>query len=95
MSLKEHEFDRIVEKLELRTRHAGDLLAWFEYKGVTIVRTKRSWGKRGRDLPFQHAIRQQLKLTEDQLRALVACTLSRQDYVDLLTEKGLISPELK
>ncbi len=88
MTLKAKEFERIVRKLDLRTRNSGDRLAWFEHEGRTIVRTKRS-NKAG-DLPFSHAIRQQLKLTENQLRDLLDCPLDRDGYVAILREKGLI-----
>lgn len=88
MMLKAKDFERIVRKLDLRTRNSGDRLAWFEYGGKTITRTKRS-NKSG-DLPFAHAIRQQLKLTEDEMRALVACPLDRAGYVAILRRQGLI-----
>ena len=56
MTIKADEFERIVQKLDLKTRESGDRLAWFEHDGRVIVRTRRS-KKRG-DLPFQHSIRQ-------------------------------------
>lgn len=89
MTIKAAEFDRIVQKLQLRTRMSGDLLAWFEYEGKVILRTKRS-RKKGQDLPFQHSIRQQLKLNQDQLSQLVACTLDRDGHIAILRDKGLL-----
>lgn len=88
MTIKDTEFECIVQKLDLRTRDSGDRLAWFEHEGRIIVRTRRS-KKRG-DLPFQHAIRQQLKLDEDQLRQLIACPLDRDGYIEILRRRGLI-----
>ena len=88
MTIKHAEFERIVRKLQLRTRKSGDRLAWFEYEGKTIVRTRRS-EKKG-DLPFSHAIRQQLKLNEDQMRELIACPLDRVGYIEILRQKGLL-----
>lgn len=93
MILKAKDFERIVRKLDLRTRNRGDRHAWFEHEGKTITRTKRS-NKAG-DLPFAHAIRQQLKLTEDELRDLVACPLDRDGYVTILRRQGLIDDELQ
>jgi len=58
--MKVHEFGRLEAKLRLRTRESGDRLAWFEYEGRVITRTKRSHGNK--DLPG-HLIRQQLKLS--------------------------------
>lgn len=88
MTIKAHEFDGLVRKLGLVTRNAGDLLAWFEYEGKIITRTRCS--KVAGDLPMQHSIRQQLKLTEGQLRALIGCRTDREGYVQILRNKGLI-----
>ena len=63
MTIKSHEFDRLINKFGFTTRESGDLLAWFEYNGKIITRTRRS-RKQG-DLPMQHSIRQQLKLNEE------------------------------
>jgi hypothetical protein len=88
MTLKTHDFERIVKKLGLKTRNSGDRLAWFEYEGKVITRTRRS-NQMG-DLPFSHAIRQQLKLNEDQMRDLLACPFGLPEYVEHLRSKGLI-----
>ncbi len=89
MTIKAAEFDPIVLKLGLRTRRSGDRLAWFEHEGRVIIRTKRS-EKRGQDLPFQHSIRQQLKLNQDQLSQLISCSLDREGYIAILRAKGLL-----
>ena len=88
MTIKAHEFDRLVTKLGLKTRDSRDLLAWFEYEGKIITRTRRSKGSG--DLPMQHSIRQQLKLNEKQLREVISCTVNREGYTDILRSKGLI-----
>lgn len=88
MTIKAQEFDRLVAKLELKTRESGDLLAWFEFEGKVITRTRRSKGSG--DLPMQHSIRQQLKLNEEQFRQAVACTLTRGNYIEILRGKGLL-----
>ena len=85
--MKAHEFDRIVRKFEMETRQGRDLLAWFEYGGRVITRTRRSRGSG--DLPIR-LIRKQLALDEDQLRGSIRCTVELDDYVHILTEKGLI-----
>ena len=89
MTIKAHEFDRIVDKLGFVTRDSRDLLAWLYYNGQIVVRTKRS-KQRGTDLPFQHSIRQQLKLNDDQLRGVIACTIGREEYLAILHSKGLL-----
>ena len=86
--MKVHEFTKLENKLALKTRNAGDRLAWFEHNGVVVVRTKRSHGNK--DLP-ENLIRQQLKVNESQFSGLISCTISRDDYIHILTEKGLIA----
>jgi hypothetical protein len=86
--MKTHEFRVLEAKLKLTTRNSGDRLAWFEHGGKIITRTKRSHG-RGFDLP-RNLIRQQLKLSEEELSGILKCFLYHQDYVDILKRKGLI-----
>ncbi len=86
--MKAHEFDRVVTKFDFKTRDSGDLLAWFEYEGKIIARTRRS--KSSGELPMQHSIRQQMKLNEDQLKGAIRCTLKKEDYISILKSKGLI-----
>ena len=87
--MKVHEFDRLESKLKLKTRNSGDRLAWFEYGGKVIVRTKRSHGNK--DLP-ENLIRQQLKVNERQFSSLISCDVSLDDYVEILKQKRLIVP---
>jgi hypothetical protein len=88
--MKTHEFETIVTKLHLRTRNSGDRLAWFEYNGQIVVRTKRSHGNK--EQPGDK-IRQQLKLNEEQLAGLISCSVSLDDYVKILIKKGIIPGE--
>ena len=86
--MKVHEFEKIVNKLELKVRNSGDRLAWFEYDGQTVVRTKRSHGNKEQP---GNLIRQQLKLNEKQLAGLIDCKVSLADYVEILKSKGIIA----
>jgi hypothetical protein len=88
MTIKAHEFDRLVSKFKLKTRNSGDLLAWLEYNGKIIVRTRRSKGSG--DLPMQHSIRQQLKLDEEQFKKALSCSLTLKDYIEILRDKDLL-----
>ncbi len=90
--MKTHEFERIVNKLGLKTRNSGDRLAWFEYNGQTIVRTRRSQGNK--EQPGDK-IRQQLKVNEEQLAGLISCVTSFDDYVQILKTKGVIPSDPK
>ncbi len=89
MSIRARDFDRLVNKFGFQTRNSGDLLAWLEHDGQVVVRTKRSH-IRGRDLPFQHVIRQQMKMTEEELSQALRCSLSRDGYIALLRNKGVL-----
>ena len=91
MTIKAKQFDRLAEKLGLQTRDSGDVLAWFEFEGKIITRTRRSKGSG--DLPMQHSIRQQLKLNEQQFSGIISCSLKLPDYIEILREKGLIPKE--
>lgn len=88
MTIKARQFDHLVAKLNLKIRDSRDLHAWFEYEGKIITWTRRSKGSG--DLPMQHSIRQQLWLNEDQFRKAIKCTLTRQDYINILRSKGLL-----
>jgi hypothetical protein len=88
--MKVHEFEVIVRKLGLKVRNSGDRLAWFEYGGKTVVRTKRSHGNKEQP---GNMIRQQLKLNETQLAGLIKCNVSLDDYVEILKGKGVIGLE--
>jgi len=90
MNIKARDFEHIVQKFQLRTRNAGDRLAWFEYEGKIITRTRRSHGSG--DLPFSDKIRVQLSLTGDEFRKAIQCHLSRDDYIEILRRKGKIPP---
>ena len=50
MNIKARDFEHIVQKFQLITRNAGDRLAWVEYEGKVITRTRRSHGSG--ELPF-------------------------------------------
>ena len=88
MTIKAREFDALVRKFQMQTRDGRDLHAWFEFEGKVITRTRRSKGSG--DLPMQHSIRQQLKVNETQMRELIRCTLGRDDYLEILRNRGLL-----
>jgi hypothetical protein len=85
--MKTQEFERLVSKFGLKTRNSGDRLAWFEYDGKVVTRTKRSQGNKEQP---GHFIRQQLKLNEVQMSDALNCSLKLNDYVEILRNRGLI-----
>lgn len=89
MTIKAHEYDRIIKKYGFETQESHHKLAWLVYEGRKIVRTRRSHVK-GRDLPAQDAIRRQLHMTRRELRDAVSCTLDLEGYIGLLRSKQVI-----
>jgi len=88
MTIKAHQFDHIVQKLQLQSRSSDHRLAWFEYEGKKVIRTRRS-NKSG-DLPFQKSMPKQLGLSPDEFRKAAACKLSRDEYIEILRRKGYL-----
>lgn len=86
--MKVHEFETIVNKLKMETRNSSDRLAWLVHNGVTVVRTRRSHGN-NKYMP-EHQIRQQLKVNESQFAGLLSCTVDKDAYIKILTDKGII-----
>jgi hypothetical protein len=87
--MKVHDFDRVVNKLAMQTRDSTHRHAWFVHNGVTVARTKRSHGN-SKFMP-EHLIRKQLHVDQEQFSGLQSCTISRDDYIKILTEKGIIA----
>lgn len=88
MSIRPHEYATLERKLGLKSREGRDRLSWFEHEGKVITRTRRSHGSG--ELPHSHSIRQQLKLSEDQLRDVLDCSIDRDGYIEILRGKGLL-----
>lgn len=91
MQLKKTELTRIFNKLNLEVRSTTHHYGWFTYQGKKVLRVHYSHGKG--DIPgkVSDKIRNQLKLSQDDLRELINCPLSVADYIEILKRKGLIS----
>ncbi len=83
------EFDKVVNKLGMETRDSSHHHAWLVYEDVTVIRTKRSHGH-NKFVP-EHLIRKQLCVSQEQFAGLQSCTISKEDYINILTKKGIIS----
>jgi hypothetical protein len=90
MPLTVKEFERICSKLEMVMKDGKDRYAYFYHDGKIITWTKRSH-QRGDLGGLEHFIRNQLKVNEQQLRDLRDCPMKREDYVEHLRQRGLIS----
>ena len=92
MSLKVKDIDRAWEKIGMVIKDKGDRHARF-YEGEKLITwTKRSLGSGKLDGNIPDMIRQQMKLNEEQFSRLIACPLKRPEYVEILRQKGLITP---
>ena len=89
--MKVHDFDKVMNKLGMETRDTTHRHAWLVLDGVTVVRTKRSHGH-NKFIP-EHLIRKQLHVDQEQFAGLQSCSVSKDDYVQILTTKGVITPK--
>ena len=93
MSLHTGDIDAAWDKLEMEISNTNHRHAKFRYGGKLILTSKRSFGRGPIEGPVQHLLRQQLKLNEDQFKALIDCPLKRPGYIEILKTKGLIPAE--
>jgi hypothetical protein len=80
---------KVFRKLGMQTAEGRDTNAKFIHDGrvITYSRVSHGRGEIGGNVP--HFIRQQLKVSEDQLRRLLECTIGRKEYEEILRFKGL------
>jgi hypothetical protein len=79
--------------MELRER-SKHKIAELRIDGKLYLRAMRSRGSgplKGNQPAF---IRQQMRLNKEQFAALVACPLTRGDYLRILADLGLLPPEV-
>lgn len=81
---------RIFEKLEMEIREGRDTLAFFVWEGKIILWSKSPHKKGEAKGDLKHFVRQQLKLTEEQFKAVQDCRIWRKEYADLLQKKGFL-----
>lgn len=89
--MKVRDFDRVVSKLGMETRESTHHHAWLVHEGVTVVRTKRSHGH-NKFIP-EHLIRKQLHVDQAQFAGLQSCKVSKDDYIKILSDKGVIAKD--
>jgi hypothetical protein len=89
MPLNAREFDVVVRKLEMKGRSNDHKFVYLEHDGKQVVYTLRSHG-RGDLGRAEFAIRKQLHVSQEQLRQLAACPMSRDEYIVHLKNKKVI-----
>lgn len=90
MQITKKEAHKIFNKLELEIRSSGHNYGWLVYNKKKILRVHYSHGKG--DLPGRvtDRVRSQLRLPPKDFKDLISCTLTREEYLKILIEKGLI-----
>jgi hypothetical protein len=88
--MKKVDIERIFNKLSLRVRSTGHNYGWLTVSDKKILRVHYSHGKGELIDKIMHKIRGQLKLSEKDFKALVACPLTYEDYLEILKRKGLL-----
>ncbi len=87
--MKAREFDKVVTKLGMETKDSKHRNAWLVHNGVTVARTKRSHGD-NKFVP-EHLICKQLHVNQEQFAGLHSCTVTKEEYLQILTDKGIIA----
>jgi hypothetical protein len=90
MQLKKREAQTLFSKLGLEVRSSHHKSATLYYEGKAIIRTRISHGRGDIPASIVAKMRSQLKVTEAQMAALVECSMTYEDYIRLLRDKGLI-----
>ena len=89
--LKTKELERIFKKLDVETRTCSHHVRGFVVvDGKDVLPIHYSNGKSGLHGPNLHKFRKALNLDLEQFFGLVTCTFSRDDFIDVLREKGII-----
>ncbi|MFH0775202.1 MAG: hypothetical protein V2A53_06920 [bacterium] len=88
MQIKKSDIENIFAKLDLTLRKTGHIYGWLTVDDRKILRVHYSHGKG--DIPEKVAnkIRGQLKLSPLHFEDLVKCPLTREDYLEILKQKG-------
>jgi hypothetical protein len=88
MQLKVKQVERIYNKLEMEVTKTHHKLAFFRYDEKIIIKTRLSNGSG--DAKAIDKIRQDFRLNEKDFCDLRDCPLSKEGYIKILKEKGLI-----
>lgn len=91
MNIKKREAIKVLGKLGFVPAGKSKDIIWkYYHHGKYVLGTRHSKGTG--DMPGKIAdkFRIQLKLNETQMRDAIRCPFEQEDYIDVLTKKGLI-----
>jgi hypothetical protein len=90
MELKKRDVHKIFQKLDLEVRSTNHIYGWLVINGKKILRVHYSFGKGDIPAKISDKIRGQLKLDPTHFKNLIECPLSKEDYLNILKEKGYL-----
>jgi len=90
MQLKKQEVQKIFKKLNLEVRSTNHIYGWLVVDGKRILRVHYSFGRGNIPAKISEKIRGQLKLDQRNLKDLIECPLSKEDYLEIIREKGYL-----
>lgn len=88
MQLKKQDIQKVFQKLELEVRATDHIYGWLVVDGKKILRVHYSFGKGNIPAKVTDKIRGQLKLDREHFINLVKCPLSKEDYIEIIKDKG-------
>ncbi|MFA5188910.1 MAG: hypothetical protein WC460_06110 [Patescibacteria group bacterium] len=89
MRLKAAKIQKAFSKLDLFIKEGDHKMAWFIYNGKKVLYTKLSHGSG--EVSATDKIRCQLKLNETQFQDLINCPLKKENYIEILKSRNLIT----
>ncbi len=88
--MKKREVEKIFKKLDLKIRSTIHNYGWLIVGDKKILRVHYSHGNGDIPSSIVNRIRGQLKLAQNDFRDLAGCSLSYEDYINILKQKRLI-----
>lgn len=74
-------------KLSMEFRSGGHYVGWYFLHDVKVARLTVPMGRKEVPPKTLKSMAEQLKLTVDEFKDLIACPLTRADYEQILTER--------
>ncbi len=90
MQLKKRDIQKIFQKLDLEVRTTSHIYGWLVVEGKRILRVHYSFGKGNIPAKITEKIRGQLKLNQQNFKDLIECPLTKEDYLEIIKEKGYL-----
>ncbi len=90
MEVLKRDAEKIFSKLEIKSVDTHHVRGWLVYEGRKILKIYYSHGKGSMPGRIGDMFRQSLRVNEPQFCGLRDCPISREQYIGILKQKGLI-----